>query len=195
MTSTLHRALLVFVALSCSMISLTATAVPITYIGSFAGTGTVNGNPFDGNVQFIFNSDTTLVYDNGSGLFLTPYGTASFYIQGIGAGEFTDLFQVFDYQYNAVTGFFDKQLVTDIVDLSNPVFAGYDLKSDIGPLTTDYFGVHTGLALGSTLGEVILDLSGTPTFTATTTPEPASVLLFGSSLAGIAAMLRRKLGL
>ena len=199
MATTLRRALLVLLALTCSLIPLTATAGPITYTGSFTATGTVNGTPFDGNVQFILSSDTTLVFGNCnsvSGIFCTPNGTASFSIQGIGVGTFTDPFNVFVNQGVAVAGFTDDA-IEDILDLSSSAFSTYDLKSAIGPVNTSYFFVDTGVALGSNLGDVIIDsVSGTPTFTATTgvtTPEPASALLFGSGLVGIAAMLRRKL--
>ncbi len=202
MATTLRRALLVLLALTCSLIPLTATAGPITYTGSFTATGTVNGTPFDGNVQFILSSDTTLVFgncDGVSGIFCTPAGTATFSIQGIGSGTFTDPFNVFVNQGVAVAGFTDDA-IEDILDLANPAFSTYDLKSAIGPLNTSYFFVDSGQPLGSSLGDVIIDsVSGTPTFTASTgggtTPEPASILLFGPGLVGMAAMLRRKMKL
>jgi len=199
MAKTLHCVLFVLVVLACSLIPLTATAGPITYTASFTASGTVNGTPFDGAVTFTLSSDTTLVFgncDGSSGIFCTPNGTATFSIQGIGAGTFTDPFNVFDNQNIAVAGFTDDA-IEDILDLSNTAFATYDLKSAIGPLNTTYFFVDTGASLGSTLGNVVIDsYSGTPTFTATlggATPEPASFVLFGSGVIALAGVLRRKL--
>src|SRR5271166_559537 len=198
MARPLHCVLLVLVVLACSLIPLTATAGPITYPASFTASGTVNGTPFDGAVTFTLSSDTTLVFgncDGSSGIFCTPNGTATFSIQGIGAGTFTDPFNVFDNQNIAVAGFTDDA-IEDILDLSNTAFATYDLKSAIGPLNTTYFFADTGQAYGSSLGTIVFNsVSGTPVFEATTggtTPEPGSLILFGSGIAGFALMLRRK---
>jgi hypothetical protein len=108
-------------------------------------------------------------------------------------------FDVFDNQNVSVAGFTDQN-IEDVVDLSNPAFATYDLKSPIGPLDSTYFFVDTGAALGSTLGTIVLDsTSGTPTFAATTTsgttPEPSSLVLFGSGVVGLATVIRRRLKL
>jgi hypothetical protein len=197
MTKRLYSVLPVLVLLACGLIPLTAAAGPITFTESFTAAGTVNGNPFDGNVMFSLTSDTTLIIQEGS-IFLTPAGTASVTIQGVGTGTFTDPFDVFDNQSVSVAGFTDTN-IEDIVDLSNPAFATYDLKSAIGPLDTTFFFVDTGAALGSTLGTIIIDsTSGTPTFAATTTsvtPEPSSIVLFGSGILGLAGLLRRKMNI
>ncbi len=195
MTKKLHSLLPVLVLLACGLIPLTAAAGPITFTESFTAAGTVNGNPFDANVTFSLSTDTTLI-TGGGGLFLTPDGVASFTIQGVGAGTFTDPFHVFDNQNVSVAGFTDVN-IEDIVDLSNSAFATYDLKSAIGPLPSTFFFVDTGAALGSTLGTIVLNsTSGTPTFTATTsgtTPEPGSLVLFGSGVVGLATVIRRTL--
>jgi hypothetical protein len=196
MTTRKYSVLPVLVLLACSLIPLTAAAGPITFTESFTASGTVNGNPFDGNVMFSLSTDTSLI-TGGGGLFVTPDGVASVTIQGVGTGTFTDPFYVFDNQGVSVAGFSDPN-IEDIVDLSNSAFATYDLKSAIGPLASSFFFVDTGQALGSTLGTIILDsTSGTPTFAATTgggtTPEPGSLVLFGSGVVGLATVIRRKL--
>lgn len=195
MTKKLYALLPVLVLLACGLIPLTAAAGPITFTESFTAAGTVNGNPFDANVTFSLSTDTTLISGSG-GLFLTPDGVASVTIQGVGAGTFTDPFHVFDNQNVSVAGFTDVN-IEDIVDLSNSAFATYDLKSAIGPLDSTFFFVDTGASLGSTLGTIVLlSTSGTPTFTATTsgtTPEPGSLVLFGSGVVGLATVIRRTL--
>jgi hypothetical protein len=194
----MYSVLPVLVLLVCGLIPLTAAAGPITFTESFTATGTVNGNPFDGNVMFSLSTDTSLI-TGGGGLFVTPDGVASVTIQGVGTGTFTDPFYVFDNQGVSVAGFSDPN-IEDIVDLSNSAFATYNLQNPIGPLASSFFFVDTGQALGSTLGTIILDsTSGTPTFAATTgggtTPEPGSLVLFGSGVVALATVIRRKLKL
>ena len=158
------------------------------------------GTPSTGPLCSRLVPDTTLVFgncDGVSGIFCTPSGVAGVSIQGVGTGTFTDPFNVFVNQGVAVAGFTDDA-IEDIVDLSNSAFSTYDLKSAIGPLSSSYFFVDTGTSLGSTLGTIVLDsTSGTPTFTATTgggtTPEPGSLVLFGSGVIGLAAVVRRQL--
>ena len=124
---------------------------------------------------------------------------ATFSIQGIGSGTFTDLFNVFVNQNIGVAGFTDDA-IEDIVDLANSAFTTYNLKGPIGPLNTTYFFTDDGVMLGSSLGIVVFDsFSGTPTFEASegqgSTPEPGSFILFGSGLFGLSVVVRRKLRL
>jgi hypothetical protein len=202
MTKTLHRVLWVLALFAFGLLPMIATAGPITYTETFTASGTVNGSPFDGTVMLSLTSDTTLVFgncDGVSGIFCTPNTMATFSIQGIGSGTFTDLFNVFANQNIGVVGFTDDAL-EDIVDLANSAFTTYNLKSPIGPLNTTYFFTDDGVMLGSSLGTVVFDsFSGTPTFEASeetgTTPEPGSLVLFGSGLAGLSLVIRRKLRL
>jgi hypothetical protein len=133
-------------------------------------------------VTFSLATDTNLINNSQ-----TPDTVASFTIRGVGAGTFTDPFYVFDNQGVSVAGFTDAN-VEDIVDLSNPAFATYDVKSPIGPLDCTLFFLASGKPLGSTLGTIIFESSsGTPTFTAFqggSTPEPSSLVLLTSGGVG-----------
>lgn len=201
MTATTQRFLFVLFLLACFLTPLIASAGSITYTESFMASGTVNGSPFDAMVSLSLTSDTNQIISNCdgiSGIFCTPATMATISIQGIGVGTLTDLFDVFVNQGISVAGFTD-QAIEDVVDLSNPAFGTYDLKSPIGPLNGTYFFTDNGVLLGSSLGNVVLDsFSGTPTFEATqggTTPEPGSLILFVSGILGVAATVRRKMRL
>lgn len=198
MTKRLRSVLTVVALLACSLMPLTAMADVITFAEAFIASGTVNGNPFSlSQVIFSLTTDTTLITGSG-GVFLTPDGPASIFIEGVGTGTLNDPFYVFDNQNVSVAGFTDVN-IGDAVELSNSAFATYDLKSPIGPLISTFFFVGTGQAFGSQLGTIIIDSASDeqpPLFVAAfggPAPEPNSLILFGSGVAGLAAMIRRKL--
>jgi len=192
------RTCLTALALSaCCLAPSIAASQAITYTESFDASGTVNGSPFNGLVTFSLTSNVNQIMSNcsGSGIYCTPDETASFTIQGFGQGTFDNQFWVFDNQNHSVAGF-SAVGVQDIVDLSNPAFTTYTLMNPIGPLNTTYSFTDNGVGLESSLGDVIFDsFGGTPVFQASesgTTPEPGSLILFGSGVASLAAAGRRK---
>jgi len=72
---------------------------------------------------------------------------------------------------------------------------GYDLRSNFGPIT----GVNNNLdqfyGVGTSLGTLSYQTMSPVTFVATTatTPEPGTLVLFGTGLAGFIGTLRRRL--
>src|ERR1039457_6469964 len=126
MTKISHGLLCLLVLLACGLIPLTPTAGPITFTESFMAGGTAHTLPLNGNVNLTFTTDTSLS-TGGPGQAETPRGVAGIMIQGIGSGMFSDSLDVF--VNGNVAGFSDPPFPGDIVDLSNPAFATYDLRS------------------------------------------------------------------
>jgi hypothetical protein len=77
-----------------------------------------------------------------------------------------------------------------LFDLRNPAYATFDLKSPIGPLTSD--PEPYALAFATNLGFVWISSVRNTVFTARAVPEPSSVVLAGMGAAALGFQLARK---
>ena len=176
------------------LLAAVASAGTITYTEEAFASGTLGTNSFQNAlVTLTMIGDTSNVQNMGGGFFQN-IGTLTVTVGGIGTATFTGVdVGVFDNQVfspPAAGGFQISQ--GSILDTFNPIFATYDLTTAIGPITGGSF-IRPDLFFGTTLGTFNLQSAGDSTFTATTVPEPASILLFGSGLSALAGMIRRKL--
>lgn len=174
-----------------------AFAGPITYTESATGSGMLGNSSFtDALITLSFTGNTANVTcDTGLCINDAGPGVVSLTVAGLGTATFLDDVLVFDNQGVAVAGFLDATVALDILDTHNPAFATYDLTTAIGPLTGSSI-INSGTDFFTTDGTFVINSAGDATFTATTSapiPEPSTLVLFGTSMLGLAGIVRRKL--
>src|SRR5262245_57262722 len=170
-------------------------ADPITYSVRATASGTLGGSAFTSAlVTIALTGDTSAV--SGSPIQTNP-GIATVDVSGVGTATFTNaLLAAFvnPTPLNLLAGISDLTADRLILGTRNPVFASYDLRTPIGPITGGA-PFNDGFIFPTTLGDFVLTSinGGTSTFTAVV-PEPASAVLVVAGLLGIIsiAMKRRR---
>jgi len=177
-----------------------ANASSINYIFQATGTGSLGGTQFS-NASFTLTvvGDTDNVQNEGGGLFLNAATSAQIAIQGFQVADFTTLVGMFDYQPGNALGLQRAPQMADILDLSDPAFSSYDLTTPIGPLLVanpfiGQFNCDRG-CIETSQGELEFTDMSSVTFSATTVPEPGTLVLVGAGVLGLVGRLRQKVKL
>lgn len=177
--------------------SASAFAVPITFIHSGSGSGSIDGNLFTSAAFTITASDDTLLrQDCGAGCYFIDSNSASIDIDGVGTFAFLTGTRTFVQAGSGVVGF--SRSGDGGLDLfngpTNGALLGYDLTTAIGPVG------GSGEILQWTAGDVLTsggvlvfdDAIVDATFTAVLVPEPETYALILAGLGVLAFVARRR---
>ena len=167
-----------------------ATAVPIDYIFTGTGTGTVNGNAFnDSSFTITAVADTSGITSGGGEFRNTP--TSVTFTEGANTATLIDFLIIENTASPGFMGWGNSISPFDGEDLTNTIFETYGLNTALGPITGG-LSVAPG-AFETSVGT--LDFTSSPTalsFQATAVPEPITFSLFGAGLVGAGLIRRRK---
>jgi hypothetical protein len=172
-------------------------AEPITYTTSAMGSGSLGGVNFTNALMTIaLVGDTNAVMMTSPGFWQVLDISGTVTVAGVGTGTFIIPVGTFDNQNVSVAGNQSRGTgEPDILDVSNPAFLSYDLRTSIGPLSgTPLF--NPSIPFPTTSGNFnINSVAGMSTFEATTgpaVPEPSALALSVVGLASLAFISCRR---
>jgi hypothetical protein len=118
------------------LVCCAATAAPATYRFTGDIVGTLAGVPVSGLLTLDVTGDTNDITQPASAHILNSLGTSTFTLASVGSFTVSNEAYVFSRPDTGFVGFGVRDLVSccDIIQIANPVFSGYDLRTALGPV-------------------------------------------------------------
>ena len=180
----------------CALSYFAAKGSPATYTFTATGTGHLGDASFsDALLVFSAVADTTNITETltpygPTPIFLVPDATATVSVDGVGSATFTSpTYNIVNPQVQA-SGISWSNLL-DILYVTSPALASYDLSSSFGPITGTP-GINPYAYFDTTAGIFNLSSVSSVTFQADVVPEPSTFTLLSAALVGTAIFRWRR---
>jgi hypothetical protein len=184
------KILAAFLLAAASALSAPASAALLTYTETADVSGSLNGVGFTDNVLTLTASGDTSSVSGGPSFFFLSV-PLTFTLSGGGSGTFSDETGLIDNQAVPTAGFGDFTTDLAILDTFSAVFAAYDLRAPVGPVSGGAI-YNSGSSFATSAGPLIIEsISGDATFTATI-PEPATWTMMALGFAALGLMGYRR---
>jgi hypothetical protein len=151
-----------------------AGAAPLHLSFHGTGSGTVGATPFtDAEFNITLTIETTENSLYAPGVPITATYPTTIWIAGVGTGTFTTGKRVFDNQGVSVLGL-NNLVAADLINLSDPAFATYDLTTPLGPILdpSPFYAQFDGIT--SSMGDITFTAMSNVTFVAAADPIPVA---------------------
>lgn len=191
-----------FAVLMLLLVSLGAHAAPATYRFTGDIVGTLDGAPVRGLLTLNVTGDTDTITNPGPAYRLDAVATSTFTLAGVGDFTVTNEAYVFARPDLGWAGFGVLGLANccDIIQLSNPALAGYDLYTSFGPVGgPDNPSLGDWVDVPTTAGAFTVTAMTNNTFQAIVSaavPEPSlpALLMLAGALAWSSSRRRKVVG-